>query len=343
MIPGLVSIVVLNWNGKDVIFECLDSLLRQTFRFFEVVLVDNGSTDGSLALIRRQYGSSLVIVESLTNVGFAEGCNMGICASKGEFIALVNSDAMVEPSWLEEMVKGLEDPLVGMCASKIFFYGRKDLIENTGQTITRDGLGRTRGRLEKDEGQYDLFCDVFCPSGCAAIYRRQMLEESGLFDSSFFAYADDIDVGLRGRLLGYQCKFVPTAVAYHMLSASFGLFSPFKAYLIERNRIWIVIKCFPLRHVLQAPWHTLTRYFYHFYGIFLRQGPAAQFVKQSSLLKLVWVALKVYLSTFWYLPHLLRERKKIWRKSKVSSQEFEEWLRQFGSSSKEAALKELSF
>jgi len=342
MISGLASVVVLNWNGKAVIFECLDSLLRQTYRSLEIILVDNGSTDGSLDLVRNQYGHSLVIVESSTNVGFAEGCNIGIRASKGEFIALVNSDATVEPLWLAELVKGLQDPQVGMCASKIFYYDKRDLIENTGQTITRDGLGRTRGRLEKDEGQYDSFQEVFCPNGCAGIYRKHMLEESGLFDRLFFAYADDIDVGLRGRLLGYRCQYVPTAVAYHRLSSSFGLFSPLKAYLVERNRLWVVIKCFPLRHVLQAPWHTLTRYFYHFYGIFHRQGPMAQFVKKSSWLKLAWLAFKVYLSTLWHLPHLLRERKKIWRKNQVSAQEFEQWLRQFGLSSKEAALKELS-
>jgi GT2 family glycosyltransferase len=343
MIPGLVSVVVLNWNGKEVIFECLDSLLRQTCRSFEVILVDNGSTDGSLDLIRKQYGSALEVIESPTNVGFAEGCNIGIRASRGEFIALVNSDATVEPTWLEQMITGLQDPLVGMCASKIFYYSRRELIENTGQTITRDGLGRTRGRLEKDEGQYDSLPDVFCPSGCAGIYRKNMLEESGLFDRLFFAYADDIDVGLRGRLLGYRCKFIPTAVAYHKLSASFGLLSPLKAYLVERNRLWVVIKCFPLRHVLQAPWYTLTRYFYHFYGIFYRKGPAAQFIKKSSLPMLAWLALKVYLSTLWHLPHLLKERRGIWKKSRISAREFEQWLKQFGLSSKEAALKELSF
>lgn len=343
MTPGLVSIVVLNWNGKDVIFECLDSLLRQTYRSFEVVLMDNGSTDGSLKLIREKYGRSIVIVESLTNVGFAEGCNIGIRASQGEFIALVNSDATLEPAWIDEMIRGLRDPQVGMCASKIFYDGRRDLIENTGQTITRDGLGRTRGRLEKDEGQYDSIPEVFCPSGCAGFYRRSMLEACGLFDPLFFAYADDIDVGLRGRLLGYQCRFVPKAVAFHKLSASFGLLSPLKAYLVERNRLWVMIKCFPLRHVLQAPWYTLTRYFYHFYGILHRQGPAAHFVKKSSLPQLAWIALKVYASTLWHLPYLWKERRKVWKKSKVSAREFEGWLRQFGLDSKEAALKELSF
>lgn len=343
MSPGLVSIIVLNWNGKDDIFECLDSLFRQAYRAFEIVVVDNGSTDGSLDLIRQRYGNSLRIIANPTNVGFAEGCNVGIRASQGEFIALVNSDAIVEPSWLEALVQGMQEPSAGMCASKIYYYGKKGLIENTGQTITRDGLGRTRGRLERDEGQYDSVSEVFCPSGCAGLYRRDMMEQIGLFDGLFFAYADDIDVGVRGRLLGYRCYYIPTAVAYHKLSASFGLLSPFKAFLVERNRLWVLIKCFPLRHLIQAPWHTLMRYFYHFYGIFHRQGPAAQFIKKTSILSLAWVAVKVYLSTFWHLPHLLKERIRVRRQSKVPPQEFESWLTRFGLTSKEAALKELSF
>ncbi|MBU9889686.1 MAG: glycosyltransferase family 2 protein [Candidatus Omnitrophica bacterium] len=343
MSQPLVSVIVLNWNGKDVIFECLDSLLRQTYESVEIILVDNGSTDGSLELIQERYDASLKIIVNPTNVGFAEGCNVGIRASRGELIALVNSDATLEGSWIEEMVKGMHDPSVGMCASKIYYYGKPGLIENTGQTITRDGLGRTRGRLERDEGQYDSNAEVFCPSGCAGLYRKEMLEKIGLFDGLFFAYADDIDVGLRGRLLGYRCQYMPGAIAFHKLSASFGLLSSFKAYLVERNRLWVLIKCFPLGHLLRAPGYTLTRYFYHFYGIFRRQGPAAQFLKKASFFSLVWVAVKVYLSTLWHLPYLLKERGRIRRLRQVPSREFEQWLTRFGMTSKEAALKELSF
>ncbi|MDD5226381.1 MAG: glycosyltransferase family 2 protein [Candidatus Omnitrophica bacterium] len=343
MIPGLVSIIVLNWNGKEVIFECLDSLLRQRYRAFEIILVDNGSSDGSLDLLRDKYGPALKILANAVNLGFAEGCNVGIRGSRGEFIALFNSDATAEPLWLEELVKGLQnDPLVGMCASKIYLRGQDRVIDNTGQKITRDGLGRARGRLEKDEGQYDRVSEVLCPSGCAGLYRRSMLEEIGLLDRRFFAYADDIDIGLRGRLLGLKCLYIPTAVAHHRLSASLGTLSSFKAYLVERNRLWVAIKCFPLRYLVQAPYCTLLRYFYNLAGVFSQKGPAARFVRTASFGEILWVTIKGYLSTLWYLPYLLRERGKISRSSTTSAREFGTWLRKFGLSAKEGALNEVS-
>jgi hypothetical protein len=230
-----------------------------------------------------------------------------------------------------------------MCACKIYFDGQDKVFENTGQVITRDGLGRTRGRLEKDCGQYDHQAPVLCPCGCAAMYRRKVMDEAGVFDKYFFAYADDMDVGLRIRLLGYECLYIPRAVAYHILSSSFGLLSPFKVFLIERNRLWLAIKCFPLRHLIFLPFYTLARYFYHFYGMFLRAGPAALYVKKTSMLNLFVVGARVYLSTLWHLPRLIVERTKIRRARKVSSDNFEQWLVDFGISSRDAALSELSY
>lgn len=344
MTPNGISVVVLNWNGKDVIDECIRSLLAQSYSDFEIILVDNGSTDGSLQTLRLKYAQSIRIIANPVNLGFAEGCNVGIRASKGSYIALVNSDAVVDRDWLTELMKVMgESKKTGMCASKIYFADKPDTIENTGQTITRDGLGRTRGRLEKDQGQYNQRSRIFCPSGCAAIYRRELLDAIGLFDAKFFAYADDIDVGVRGRLIGYECEYVPSAIAYHKLSASFGLLSSFKAYLVERNRLWVLIKCFPLRHLMAAPYHTLKRYFYHFLGIFFKKGPAAHFVEKTSVLELAWIAVKVYLSTLWHLPYLLAERARIRKKRVTTTADFENWLRLYGLSDKEAALNELSF
>lgn len=340
----MVSAIVLNWNGKDVTPECVESLLRQSYGLREIIVVDNGSTDGSLELIRREFGARVKIVENARNLGFAGGCNVGIRAAAGEYIALINSDATLDTEWMSELVKGIErTPSMGMAACKIYFAGQEGILENTGQVVTRDGLGRTRGRLEKDVGQYDHRSAVLCPSGCAALYRRKMLDEIDLFDERFFAYADDIDIGIRGRLLGYKCFYIPTAVAYHKLSASFGLLSSFKAYLVERNRLWVLIKCYPLRHLAAAPLHTLVRYGYHFYGIFRHRGPAARFVEKISLWNLLGIMIKVYLSTLWNLPHLLRERRKIWRQSKADAREFELWLKQYGISARDAALNEISY
>lgn len=344
MIPDMVSVIVLNWNGKDVIMACIESLLAQTHPLTEVIIVDNGSTDGSREMIKERYTSRITLIENKENLGFAEGCNVGIRASHGEFVALINSDSTANPNWIAEMVQGIKaSETIGMCACKIYFSDRPDTLENTGQTISRDGLGRTRGRLEKDHGQYDARSAVFCPSGCAALYRRKMLDEIELFDKEFFAYADDIDIGLRGRLLGYKCFYIPTAIAYHKLSASFGLLSPFKAFLVERNRLWVVIKCYPLPHLLAAPFHTIHRYFYHLYGVLNHKGPAAHYVEKLSLVNLLLIMIRVYLSTLYYLPHLLRERWKVQRTRKASTREFELWMKQYGITSREAALNEISY
>jgi len=344
MIPRMVSAIVLNWNGKDVIMDCIQSILQQTYGLYELILVDNGSRDGSLAMIKERYQSRIKIIENPVNLGFAEGCNVGIRVSAGEFIALVNSDATLDKNWMNEMVKGMgRGESLGMCACKIYFSGREGILENTGQTISRDGMGRTRGRMQKDMGQYDKRCAVLCPSGCAAMYRRKMLDDIGLFDKKFFAYADDIDIGIRGRLLGYKCFYVPAAIAYHQLSASFGLLSSFKAFLLERNRLWVMIKSFPLRHLLVSPFHTLARYYYHLYGVVRHVGPAAHFVEKLSIFSLLWVMVKVYLSTLWHLPYLISERIKFRKKTRVKTLEFEHWLKQYGISAKEAALLEISY
>lgn len=344
MIPGLVSVIVLNWNGKEVIFDCLDSLLVQTYSPNEIILVDNGSKDGSLELIRAKYTGKIKIVANEKNLGFAEGCNVGIRESQGEWIALINSDSTADPNWISEMVKGIRRSVsIGMAACKIYFWGKDKILENTGQIISRDGLGRTRGRLEKDEGQYDDRSAVLCPSGCAAMYRRSMLEKTGLFDEKFFAYADDIDIGLRGRIVGYKCFYIPTAVAYHKLSASFGLLSPLKAFLVERNRLWVVIKCFPLPQLLMAPFHSIARYFFHAYGIFGHKGPAAKYVEKISLFSLVLIMFRVYLSTLWNLPHLFKERAEVMKKSRTTAAQFELWLKNYGISSRKAALNEISY
>ncbi len=340
----MVSMVVLNWNGKNMICDCLDSLLQQSYPSIEIIVVDNDSKDGSLAMVKEKYGTRLEIIENGRNLGFAEGCNVGIRKSRGEFIVLVNSDATLREDWVAEMLNVVQkNPQIGMAAGKIYFAGREGVIENTGHIVYRDGMARGRGRLEKDSGQYDKSDRIFCPNGCAAIYRKVVMEEAGLFDAEFFAYADDIDVGFRIRMLGYECAYVPRAIAYHELSGSFGMLSPLKAYLLERNRLWVMIKCFPLPHLIAAPFYTIKRYFYHFYGILCKQGPAAHYVEKISVFSLMGIALKVYFSTLFHLPYLLRERGLVMKRCRISIKEFESWLRLYGMTAREVALNEISY
>jgi GT2 family glycosyltransferase len=339
---GLVSTVVVNWNGKSVIADCLESLIVQTYQSHEIIVVDNGSTDGSLEAVQERYWSRIVLVENGTNLGFAEGVNVGIKSAKGEFIALLNSDACADKNWIAEMENGMNrSDRFGMIACKIYREGGRNLLDNTGEVMTRDGLGRGRGRLEKDLGQFDSSASVLCPSGCAALYRRKMLDEIGLFDAHFFLYAEDIDAGLRGRLAGYDCVYVPAAVVEHKFSASSSPVSDLKAYYVERNRLWIVIKCFPLSDLLLSFFYTKLRYVYHALGILKGKGPAARYAEKSSAFKLLFLLMKAYASTCFHLPRLISERKRVRRQSVVTAREFRSWLRSYGMSVREAALKEL--
>ena len=342
MITGLVSVIVLNWNNKDVISDCLDSLLRQAHKNHEIILVDNGSRDGSLEMIKEKYGSSVIIIKNPKNLGFAEGVNIGIKASRGEFVALLNSDATAKENWLEEMIKAISrSESFGMCACKIYLAGRDHVIDNTGALISRDGLGRSRGRLEQDQGQYDHMTEALSPSGCAALYRRKMLDEVGLFDKHFFAYAEDIDLGLSGRLLGYKCAFVSSAIVYHRFSVSTHPVSYLKAYYVERNRLWVTIKHFPLSWLFLSLFHTLVRYGYHFYGLLRRKGAAARYIEQRNALGLVWIVIIAYLSTLWFLPYLIAERMRIRKKIRIPISEFKSLLQSYCVSAREAALGEL--
>jgi len=262
----LVSVIIPNLNGRDILACCLRSLERQAFKNFEVIVIDNGSTDGSVEMVRSDFPWLEIVVENESNMGFAKACNQGIEAASGDLIALLNNDTETHPDWLAELVRASEtDPDAGMFASKTLLFDKRDTIDTAGHLIYRDGLNRGRGRLETDQGQYDDKTDVISPSGAAALYRRRMFDEIGLFDEYHFAYGDDIDIGIRGRLAGWRCVFVPGAVVYHMYSATTGKYSPMKLYLVERNRLWIVLKYLPMKYVLLNLFYTEIRYLYHFY------------------------------------------------------------------------------
>lgn len=343
MKKDLVSIIVLNWHAREVIMPCLESLFAQSYRSYELILVDNDSADGSLEEIKATFGDRIKIIENSKNLGFAGGVNAGIRQAEGEYIALLNSDAEAEKHWLAEMVQGINQrDSIGMCACKIYLYGREGIIENTGELISRDGQNRCRGRLEKDEGQYDQSQDVLCPSGCAVLYRRRMLDDIGLFDEKMFAYGEDMEIGLRGLMMGYEAVYIASAIVYHRLSASSAAVSPMKVFYVERNRLWIVLKCFPWQHVLLSFMHTALRYGYHLTGIFSQKGPAATFSRESSSFQLIWILLKSYCSNLFHLPYFFKQRYLLKKKSRWGFKEFENCFRRYGISARNAALSPVS-
>jgi GT2 family glycosyltransferase len=337
----LVSVIIVNWNGKIYLGECLKSLRNQTFLYFEVIVVDNGSTDGSLEYIQSHFPGFGRILRNQENVGFARGNNQGIRMAQGKYVVLLNNDAQAESNWLEELVKvAEEDQQVGMLASKIYLQGSARMIDNVGHLIYRDGLNRGRGRLEVDQGQFDEKEEVLFPSGCAALYRREMLEEIGFFDEDFFAYGDDTDIGLKGRLAGWKCLYVPSAIVYHRYSQSSGSYSPLKAFYVERNRVWIAVKYFPASILLRSPFYTLWRFVLQGYGALAGRGAAGKFRQEYSGIHLLRILVQAYISAILGLPKMWKKRKKIKKLTRVNEKEILSWFKRFGISAREISLKE---
>jgi GT2 family glycosyltransferase len=336
----LLSVVIPNWNGKRFLEECIDSLKAQTFRNFETILVDNGSTDGSAQFIEDKYGAFVRTIRLAKNLGFTGGNNVGIRAAKGEFIVLLNNDTWTDPRWLEELVKTTEvDPCIGMWGSKIYSYDKRDQIEAVGELIYRDGLCRSKGQFEPDRGQYERMEEILFPPGCGAMYRKRVFDEVGLFDEDFFAYADDAEIGIRARLAGWKSLYVPRAILYHKNSGTGGQYSPFKAFYVERNRFWITLKYFPLPLLFLSPIFTFYRFAFQAYGALTHRGAAGQFTKRYSPWRLVWILFKAYGLGFRGLPRMWKKRIRLKTIRKVSYAEVLSWFQRFGIGAKEIALR----
>jgi GT2 family glycosyltransferase len=337
----LASVIIVNWNGKHLLGECLDSISAQRFRNFEIIVVDNGSRDGSVEFIHERYPG--IKVESLAeNRGFAGGNNVGMRVASGKYLAFLNNDTRVDPAWLENMLHAAEasPSTIGMWACKILSYEKPEIIDNVGLLLYPDGLGRGKGRLEQDQGQYDQPGEALFPSGCAGLYRKAMLDEVGLFDEEFFAYADDVDLGLRARLAGWGCVLVPSARVYHKYSSSSSAYSPRKAFLVERNRILVLLKYYPLELILLSPYFTLKRLLVHLYGALTGTGASGRFTERYSILQAFTILLKAWCSALIKLPHVLRLRRSFAGLVRIKRSELYRLFRAFRMSAREAALKE---
>ena len=341
MTHPLISVITVNWNGKHLIGECLDSLIVQSFKNFEIIVVDNGSQDGSLEYIRDRY-ANVRIVNLSENQGYAGGNNAGIRIALGKYIAFLNNDTKADQDWLKNLIKEAttNQPSIGMWACKIVSYENPVIIDNVGLLLYPDGLARGKGRLEKDNGQYDQQHEALFPSGCAGLYRKEMLEEIGLFDKDFFAYADDVDLGLRARLAGWGCAYVPAAKVYHKYSSATSAYSPLKAFLVERNRIWVLLKYYPLELIVASPYFTLKRLMIQLYGAVTGKGASARFSEQYSILQAVGILFKAWWFALSALPRIVQQRRSLAKVRRISRSELYRLFRLFSISAYEIALKD---
>ena len=324
---GAISVVVVNWNRHDLLRACLESLARQKLNQpFEVVLVDNGSTDGSPEMALREFSKQaafrLIVIRNQENRGFCAANNQGFAASDSEFVALLNNDAEADPGWLAGLAAAFERGTdAGMAASKILVYEDPRRIDKVGHLIYPDGQNRGRGTGEIDEGQYDRFEEALWPDGCAAMYRRRMLDQIGGFDEDFFAYADDAELGLRARIAGWKCWYVPNAVVRHHRGATLGVRSTRRLQLIERNRILLAVKLFPWSLLCLNGAYYLARLAAGAMAAMRRQGEIGQFPGVMGKLRAAMALIQGDIEALTLVPRMLRKRRDLRRFRKLSPSE----------------------
>ena len=312
-LPPLVSVVVVNWNRRELLRCCLRSLARQSYQDFEVLVVDNGSTDGSSALAEgAEFQGRHHWIRNAENQGFCTANNQAIRRARGKYIALLNNDAEAEPGWLQALVRALErNQQIGMAASKVLSFSNRGVIDKVGHVIYPDGQNRGRGSGEQDRGQYDQPEEVAWPDGCAALYRKQLLDEIGGFDEDFFAYGDDAELGLRARIAGWRCLYVPQARVYHRLGATLGRHSERRAFLIERNRIWLAVKLFPWRLLLLNPCYFALRAAATAAAAVRGRGEGERFVASLGPYRLLRCLVKGHIAGWIGAPAMLRKRRQV--------------------------------
>lgn len=248
-----ISVVIVTYNGLKYLPECIDSLAKQSFSDFEIIVVDNCSSDGSAEFVREHY-PQVRVIRAERNLGFSAGTNLGIRASKGAFIFTLNNDTRTDPACIEQLFLAMNsNPRIGICGSKMLFPDGR--INSTGICISRSGAAWDRGMFEPDNGQYSVREEVFGACAGAALYRKAMLDQIGFFDEGLFMYLEDVDISYRARLAGWTCMYVPGAIVHHHHGGSAGSRSDMAVYFVNRNSIWITFKNVPSSLLFAAlPW-----------------------------------------------------------------------------------------
>lgn len=310
MTEAVLTAVVLSYDGRHLLETVLPSLAAQSFPAVRIVVVDNGSRDDSVEWLAREW-PDVYVVSLPENVGVTRALNVCVDSSQTEFVALLNNDLELDPAFLGELVRALRaHPEAGSAGGKLLDFNDRTVIDGAGDTLTWRGNGHRRGHGERDSGQYDVPRAIFGACGGAAAYRRATLEQVGPFDEDFFAFFEDVDWSLRAQVAGWQCRYVPSAVVYHMGSATIGRgLSDFTRYHLWRNGIWLVTKSLPPRLLLRHA-HQLA------FGQLLNLAVAMRDRKLG-----IW--LRSWRDGLRAMPAVLRKRRAVQRSRRVASGELE--------------------
>ncbi|MGC8927312.1 MAG: glycosyltransferase family 2 protein [Myxococcota bacterium] len=305
-----VSILIVTFNSESVITECLDSLIRIDYGDFEILIYDNASLDNTCRIIER-YKDKVRLIKGGFNRGFGYALNRLAENANGEIIASLNPDTVVDRYWIKNAIGHFSRSDVGMVSSRILFKDNPDIIDSTGHLIYPDGLNRGRGHQKNLTEEFLKVDEVAFPSGSAGFYRRDIYIELGGIDESLFLFGDDTDIGIKFQLAGYKCIYEPASVVFHHYSHSVGRYSDIKAYFVERNRIQILLKYFPLRFIAKSLFYTSSRIVMHNLSAISGRGSTARYIKEGSIIKLYKLMLMAYIDTILDLPDIIRKRRKL--------------------------------
>ena len=317
---NLVSINIVNWNGLQCLGDCIESIKVQTYENIEINIIDNNSADGSVDLIKMKY-PEVRLIKNIQNEGFSKAHNQAIRISSGEFILPLNFDIILDPKFIEEMVKAIEySPEIGVVSGRLYAVGngiQKNIIDSTG-IVMKGMFPADRGSNQVDSEQYGHMEYVFGASGAAPLLRRQMLEEIALdgeyFDEDFYIYVEDVDLCWRAQLFGWKARYTPKAIAYHRRGTTRENNSEMlETYVIwgNRNRYWSIIKNAILFNLLRNSLWILLFELWFYVG---------------HLLEGNYFILGTFPMVIKGIPRMLRKRRVIQKRRKVCAEYMEKFF-----------------
>lgn len=300
----LVSVVIVTWNSKRYMTRCLDALSAQTCQDFEIVIIDNGSTDGGVLELQGKYPDLKLTINKLNaNLGFSPANNIGARLARGKWLAHLNADAFPEPDWLERFLEAAELHPHAFFTSRQIQAGDPFYLDGEGDNYHVSGYAwrKNYGRPVYSVQQLE---DVFSACGAAALYPRQEFLNAGGFDEDYFSYHEDVDLGFRLRLRGLTCMLVPQAIVHHVGSGSTGKRSDFSVYYGHRNLVWTYFKDMPwVLFWLYLPLHIFVNFFFLIYFTIKGQG--------HTIWRAKWDALRG-------LPMILKKRREVQLQRRVT-------------------------
>lgn len=317
------AVVIANWNGKKYLEDCFEALGSQSIRDFRVIFVDNGSNDGSVDFVERNYtkgtfSGRLEIIKFKKNTGFARGYNAGIEKALGDdkvkYVVVLNNDTKLDGQYLEELVKCSERHKdAGSVQPKVLNFFEPEKVDCAGIYITRDGTAHNRG-YGKNTENYEEEKEIFGANGTASLFTRQALkktqfEEGEYFDNDYFAFYEDVDLAWRIRNFGLKSYYCPRATVFHVHSGTAGKASLMKAYHLHRNYFFTVIKNYPAGKLLKTLFWRLVSYFQLVANVFKKKKRETDFVKGYGKGRVALVILKAWGSVIWNLPKIIKKRK----------------------------------